>query len=77
MLFNKKNETTVKLVEPKKDKLGRFGNKVEKFVDNNPLTATLIACGTVHIAGYAILHYVTKPPTKSEPATATCNDFVS
>ena len=77
MLFTKNNETTVKLVETKKDKLGRLGYKVEKFVDNNPLTATLLACGTVHIAGYAILHYVTKPPTKSEPETASCNDFVS
>lgn len=77
MLFTKKNEDTIKLVETKKEKLARFGTKVEKFVDNNPLTATLIACGTVHIAGYTLLHYVTKPPSKTEPETATCNPYVS
>lgn len=77
MLFTKKNEDIYDVAESKKEKLARFGHKVEKFVDNNPLTATLIACGTVHIAGYTLLHYVTKPPRKSEPETATCNAYVS
>ena len=77
MLFTKKNEDLYDVAETKKEKLARFGHKVEKFVDNNPLTATLIACGTVHIAGYTLLHYVTKPPSKTEPETATCNPYVS
>ena len=65
MLFIKKNKETDEAPKTKKEKLGEFGRKVEKFVDNNPLTAVAIACGTVHVASYTLLYYATKPPTKT------------
>lgn len=72
MLFTKKNNEIKEAPKTKKEKLADFGYKVEKFVDNNPLTATLIACGTVHVAGYTLLHYVTKPPKNNPTTTEAC-----